>query len=564
MLDLAMHRSLRRLPSVVSISVVALVLGAACAKTPQISFAVSLPDAVSAKTTWVEVGIFAGTTCPDTKQLLGGLPPTGYVSRLAFKRTDASPPALGDLKKGSYAFAAVALADDCSVVGVGCSIADVTTVRDVNIRVNANANPATACGTGMTCDYARCVPAHDNGSLGAACSLQLVGAGPLGDALAFGGTIVSAPAAVATDTGFLIGYREYDSNQGAARLTLIPIDNGGGAGMPSATTLPGRCAAGDESDATALAFAGTEGLAAVARAPCNGVGGIDLFQIDGKGAVAKSSFTGSMGVSLTLANARALAPMPNGGGYLLAFTEAGQTRVATVTGLSLQSSTAPGFGGMPPQSAGWVATSDKVTAIVAIGTGGSGGPVDGGTGDASADAGGPMPGDTSLRLNVAAASANLGALPAPFVAAASFASVAALGSRVIVISDSTVPGRPVAWRAFDLGKVQPAASDNLDVPGLGKVLFADVALRQDHAFFAVEQPGAITLVAYDHATTTPTLLRTVFLPSDPRVPAMLNVRDGRIAIAASDTRVVVVWTTGKTLGENDIVGGYALFACTTP
>jgi hypothetical protein len=40
------------------------------------------------------------------------------------------------------------------------------------------------------------------------------------------------------------------------------------------------------------------------------------------------------------------------------------------------------------------------------------------------------------------------------------------------------------------------------------------------------------------------------------------VRDGRLAIAASDTRVAVVWTTGKTLTQNDAVGGYAVFACT--
>ncbi len=560
-----MHRSPRRLSPFVSIAVAALALGAACTKTPQVAFSVSLPDAVASNTKWVEVGIFEGATCPETKQLLGGLPPTGYVTRLAFKRTDAAPPGLGDLKKGSYAFAAVARADDCSVVGVGCTVADLTTVRDVSIRVNANANAATACGTGMTCDYARCIPAHDNGTLGAACSLQLVGAGPLGDPLV-PGTVVSAPAAVATDTGFLVGYREYDASLGAARLTLTPIDNGGGAGTPSQTTLPGRCAAGDESDATALAFSGSEGLAAVARAPCNGMGGVDLFQIDATGAVAKSSFNGGTGIALTLANARALAPLSNGS-YLLAYTEAGETHVATVTNLALQAMAAPGFGGTAPQSAGWVATGDKVTALVAIGTGDTGVPSDGGAGDGGGDAGndgGTMPGGETLRLNVVAAGANLGTLPAPFEAAASFASVAALGTRVIVVSDSSAPGRPLAWRAFDLGKTQPVANDSLDVPGLGKVLFADVALRQDHAFFAIEQPGAITLAAYDHATTTPTLLRTVFLPSDPRIPSMAKVRDGRVAIAASDSRVIVVWTTGRTLGENDIVGGYALFACTTP
>ena len=34
-----------------------------------------------------------------------------------------------------------------------------------------------------------------------------------------------------------------------------------------------------------------------------------------------------------------------------------------------------------------------------------------------------------------------------------------------------------------------------------------------------------------------------------------------IAVAASDTRVAVAWVTGRTLGPDDPVGGYAIFAC---
>ena len=36
------------------------------------------------------------------------------------------------------------------------------------------------------------------------------------------------------------------------------------------------------------------------------------------------------------------------------------------------------------------------------------------------------------------------------------------------------------------------------------------------------------------------------------------------AVAASDTRVAVVWGTGQALTSDDDVGGYALFACVTP
>jgi hypothetical protein len=131
---------------------VPLAAAASCAKNPSVSLTVGLSGDVATKAKWVEVGIFQGGACPETKVLAGGLPATGYVTRLAFRATEASPPALGDLKKGAYAFAAVARADDCSVLGVGCTVADVTEARDVNVVVGANVNPAAACATGRRRD----------------------------------------------------------------------------------------------------------------------------------------------------------------------------------------------------------------------------------------------------------------------------------------------------------------------------------------------------------------------------------------------------------------------------
>ena len=538
-------------------------VAAACAKNPQVSVTLFVPDAVSQNASWIEIGVFAAGVCPDPKQLVSGIPRDAVVSRLAYSRGNANPPAIGNLKKGTYAFAAALRAADCSVVGTGCSVVDVTDARDVGIRVSAAANPASACGAGASCENARCVPGNDNSNptVGARCSLQLIGAGPLGDPLAYGGTIVSAPAIAATDSGFLVAYREYDGLQGQARLTLLPIDNGGGSAAAQPTTLPSRCAGSEESDATAMAFSsGNDGLVAVARAPCAGTGGVDFFQVDGAGNVKKSGFNGGGGVKITLANAHALAVKRGQSGspgesYLLAFTSNGETHVATVNGVLVQSGIAPAFGGVAPQSAGWVSTSDKVLALLAQGTGAD-------PGDGGAPPEGGAPAGSSLRVQVAGAGTDIASLAPPFEIAATWGAVAAQGTRVFVVSDSAAPGKPVAWRAGDLGRAAPAASDALGVDGLGKVLYADVAFHQDHAFFAVEQPGAISLVAYDHATTTPTLLRQVFLPRDPRIPAMLDVRDGRVAIAASDSRVAVAWTTARTLTDNDVVGGYAIFACT--
>ena len=554
----------------------AMTLGdSACAKPPQVTFNVQVPDAVAATATWIELGVFPGS-CPSSKELDGGIPPEGAISRVAFRKSDKNPPGIGDLKKGAYAFAAVARGDDCAVLAHGCGVVDVTDARDVEIKLAATPSPSGACSAGSTCSFGLCVPGNDNGdpTVGQGCSLQFLGAGPLGDSLAFGGTELSAPAIAATTQGFVIAYREFNPLLGTARLTLIPLDNGGGALTPQQTTLPGTCSL-DESDATGMAFLGDKGTVALARAPCGGNGGIDLFAVDVAGAVQRSGFNATSNAKLTLANAHALAKAPGRAAHLLAFSEAGQALLTDVTDVAVGAQAATPFGGTPPLLSGWVATSDQVVGLLALATGSAPTPVDaGGVADGSAGAGGDAStppaidagtgATTELRLQLAAPNASLAMLPAPLTFPGTWGSLAAAGGRVFVASDGASGGGTVSVRAYDLGGATPAFSETFAGQGLGKVLYADVAIAHDRAFLAAEQPGSISLLAYDHATTTPTLLRQVFLPADPRVPSMATVRDGRVAVAASDTRVAVVWTTARSMSANDVTGGYAVFACTTP
>ena len=142
--------------------------------------------------------------------------------------------------------------------------------------------------------------------------------------------------------------------------------------------------------------------------------------------------------------------------------------------------------------------------------------------------------------------------------------VAALAGRAFVASDGQTSDKPVAYRAFDLGSGAPSVVGGYSPLGSGPVLYADVAFHQDHLFFAVERPGGITLDAFDNATTTPAFLREISLGGDPRIPTIADVRDGRVAVLATDTRVIVAWTTQEVLGPDDATGGYVVFACTTP
>lgn len=573
----------------------ALVGGAdvACNKKPDISFSLRVPSAVLDQVAWYEIGAFADGKCPSAEQFAGGVPTYGAAARVVFAKERAqNAPGLGDLPRKTYAFAAAVKAQDCGVLAVGCATADVSSTNDVSITLHPLDPPTGACANGTVCQDAQCVPSTDNSdpSVGANCSLELLGAGPLANPLGVSATIMSDPAIVPTSNGgFLVGYREFDSLGGQARLTFVAIDAGGGIQGVQQTTLPDRCAGVEEDDALGMAFSGNDGLAIVARQPCNGKAGFDFYAIDQGGNVTKSGAetSGQLATSrLALSPAHALAVAPGGGSFFLAAVKDDQAVLNATADVHFATTPPAPFppGAPSPTSSGaWVATSDKVIALVAAGTGTTGSPPppsdagardagkdgggNGGTDGGGGDAGGPEP---VLRVSTLAAGADLTKIPAPYEFAGSWAAVSAQGTRVAVASSGTTPGKPVAFRLFDLGTITPKVVDGFAVDALGTVAYADVALNaQGRMFFAVEQPsssgspvGTISVVAYDGAASaTPTFLRAVNLEQNPRVPSLLDVHDGRIAVAASDTRVGVVWTTARQLTANDPTGAYAVFAC---
>ncbi len=482
----------------------------------------------------MELGVLPGA-CPSPLELGAGIPPTGAIVRLAFQKGDADPPPIGDLKKASYAFAAAARGADCSVLATGCSVVDVTQARDVTITMNATATPVGACATGETCDAGRCVPSTnpDDPGIGAGCSMELVGAGPFAVPLDDSGDTASAPAVAVTETGFLVAYREYDPGQGIARLTVGAVDEGGALTVPTPTMLPGQCPGQDESDAVGLAYLGGAGVVVSARPSC-GPGtspGLDAVAVDAGGNAQKATFSPTAD-SLGLSNAHAAALTGVSSGWL-AYLDDDASAVIALSGLVTQGSPVA-FGGGRPQTLAEVSATDQMLALLA----GNG---------------------TSLTLQLGASPpADAGA---PFTLTGTWGAVAAQGSRAYVVDDGGNGAQPLSFSAFDLGGSAAASSGTFAPPGQGPVAGGDVAFHADRVMFAAEQPGALSVVVYDHASTAPTFLRSVLLSGDARIPAQDTVRDGRLAIAASDSRVLVAWITATALGPDDPVGGYALYAC---
>jgi hypothetical protein len=518
----------------------------------EIAFTVTIPEVIKADARWVEVGAYPGR-CPTAEQLSGPLPSGGLQARVAMAADDKNPPAFGRLPKGTYGFAASVRNSQCGILAAGCAVAELPSESSVEIRLAPLYDNAGACADGITCAYGQCVPAVNSGdpSAGRGCSMQLVGAGPLGAPFS-DDVVISAPSVVATSEGFLIAYREYLSQTGQAKLTLVPVDPGGGIRTLHEYQLPDRCSGLEESDGVSLAFSKGDsmGLLAVGRRPCPGtVGGLDLFAIEKDGSASRSSFTESPSGTITL-SAHALAAA-SASKYVLAFGFDAYARVADIdaTKLTFASGASATVYATSATSALVARSTSGLALLAAL--------------PASAADGGTVP---RMALTLTSAATTFDKLPKPVMNTGQFGSLALQDGRLLVVRQSVIPGRAAEYDAYDLGSTAAVATDAISTNiATGETEALDIALAQNRAFFAVGQPKSVTLVVYDHATTHPTYLREVHLPSDPRIPTFVaQFRDGGVGVAATDTRVAVAWTTGKTLQKNDVLGGYAVFACTNP
>lgn len=551
----------------------------ACKGAQDVSFKIEVPNDVVGQTVWFEVAAYKDTSCGALAPMLMDGVPDGAAKRVAFRKEQANAaPKIGDLSTGSYAFAAVARGEDCGVLATGCSEAELGDDDSVSIPMAGADGTTGTCGLGAACQAARCVPANDNAdpSVGAACSLELLGAGPLANPVGGGGTLVSAPAIATTPSGFVIVYREIDPSGASARVTVLPIDPAGGALDPTRPLLKGRCANSEETDGVGLVMDGTDGKIILARSACGGRPGLELLSFTSKPEVAiDPNFRSSdspTAQKLVLSGGHVAATRP--GGSVVAFTEDGTTRLATIVpnmGVGAPSGT---FGAQSGATGAWAAASDKVVAVLSAGPPGAVAPViDGGADGGGTGGGGGTgegEGDTSnLSLVMAPAAttasdfvAQSGTPRPPIVFPGIWGALAAVGTRVIVISDGGGPGRSVTYRAFDLDRTSPAETNGFSVEGAGTITTGDVTLLDNKAYIAVLKAGSVSLHVYANATTTPTPLREVIFGKQPRIPSVAIVRDGRVAVAATNSRVAVAWTTARFLTNNDSSGGYAVFACT--
>jgi hypothetical protein len=543
-----------------------------CRKNPTVSFEVDVPSGLADQAVWVEVGAYPGTTCSSLgPQAAAGLP-QGYASRIAFRLSDPARPSMGDLPRKSYAFVGTLRDQNCGVIGIGCVTADVGSSGNVVVSLQATGqNPAPGtCASDAACQEAVCISSSDgtNPTIGSGCTLQMIGAGPLGGRILDGDTLadenIGAPAVTATSTGFLIAYREMATQLGRARVRTLAIDPGGGTKGATGKDIP-RCTGDDEKDGLGLALAGDVGLLGFSRHQCmGGTAGVDYIALDSNGSVGGYAAVFDMSNpdrTVEFSYGKTIAPSPTKGLYNVAYLQNGdaifaQTQLGALAVKPSENTTRKKlFETAGPYTEAHVASSDKVLAFLSRSASAAPPPEEGGVSE-----GGSSGSAATLHLQVVAANTTpitFGSQAATDIPAI-WGAIAASSNQVAVLT----PGveQPLMLRVYNQTRTLLAQAEIVTISP-DPYISGDIAFVDGRVLIAAARPGSISLLAFTHGGDAGGLLPEVLLEQDPRVPDLRAYRDGHVAIAATSTRALIAWTTATSLTGSDPTGGYALFAC---
>jgi len=332
------------------------------------------------------------------------------------------------------------------------------------------------------------------------------------------------------------------------RVTLLPLNEGGGALPPKQATVDGYCPDATSLDPVGLTMDATGGLLVLTRPPCNGKSGVELLPLDATGVIKGRNqyFNGSAPTIALSQHATALATTK--GRALLALRASGTSVMLSTDSTNVIPQVTTPFG-LGTDAAVRTARGATVLGVEVEGPGTAGG-----------DAGPPA--GNAARVYVVGTTADptkLGVAvdEVPAVQTA----FAAGGARAFLVYDTTGKGQELGFRGYELGKPPPVAEGTFSPPSDGAIAAMDAAATKDRLFVATLQGGAISVSVIEGASSAaPSFARRVEFAKDGRIPG--TAHDGPVSIFATDTRVVVVWAARKgALTQNDATGGYAIFAC---
>lgn len=508
---------------------------------------------------FTELAVF-NNSCPSQQDLVAGK--TSGAVFDAVRPADATLPAVGNLKENKYGFAVVLRDASCGVIGFGCTEADLHTIREVRIQVEAWGTSSVCtplkgagCPAPTSCVAGRC---ESEAGTGGQCDLGLVTSGSLPD-VSVNQPQVTGPALAPVTSGFVIGYRSQSTLDNTVRGVSILLSDGGQLGTPSTQSLAGCLSSNEPTDGVGLAFPfqGGNGLMLFSLQNCSG-GGAGAFFVP----VHPDATLGTpVGLSqptyqeLDLARVHSLAAAPTSNEYTTVFhvlttdtPPLNETKIASLAGTGFKSGSSVNsiLSGDPHSDFAMVAATSQVRGVLVdnVDTAKSylqvtpQGATAGDAGPGGADGG---PGQGGYQLP-----------------GSPWGAITAWGNRVAGL----VPGRNVPSTALTVQVVGAQASVGTAMI-TGQFLGADVAEQGDHVIVVGSYVSQLTLYRLDGAqagafSTTP----VVTVPFQGKIGGVsLSSFDGaRVAIAAHNNRVAVVWiNTLKPQGASP--GGWALFSC---
>ncbi len=499
---------------------------------------------------FVQMAVFPAG-CPSHDELAAGDTRNARITWTA--PIGGRLPPVGDLPQSKFGFAAILRNVDCAVVGYGCTTADLEDIGVVNVVVCDWSNretPAPRCGCSLlkgggcfpptTCQAGSCRPPTKPDPGG--CSLALRAAGALPAPIA-GTSRVAGPAIVATDHGFMLGYRASDGSDLHAVLAHLRDDGGV---YPASPVKLGSCAGAALDDGVGIAFAHGSGMLTTSIPDCGGKGaGSGLIPFSSTGQVETAAIPVSAEFeSLRVAQAGALAPARTKGEWEVVYGVKPKSGTPRVERYLLQG---PTFKSKQPalpfdqQNAPFlmVATSSQVRVFLA--------PIqsDGGaTTVVRADSGSSEMLSPSAEFSIPSA--------------APWAALAAWGNRVV----AGVPagtGMAIHPAVYQDGLIIPKAAIHA---GSGSIAGGAVAVLRDHVIVVQGTAGRITAIRLDGADGNLAMSAAASTLPSAVGPVNLGAFDGsRVAVAAARESVAIAWLTRVETVAGSPVGGWALLGC---
>jgi len=550
---------MRKLGSLALALVLGSALSSSCAK--QRSVSVELLDACSGSgksfreaADFVQFAVFPNS-CPCDDVLAAGDVRTANETWSV--AADKGLPDVGDLPQSKFGFAVILRDKDCTVLGYGCTEADLESISGVKIAAcdwsqrdrskchdpAAQCNCQTLKGGGCfpptTCQTGACksptVP--DPGG----CSLVIDKAGALAPPIAPTAR-VSGPAAVATDDGFVVGYRDQDGDQLRAVISFLK-DNGEVA--PAQVFDLGGCSNKEPADGAGMAFSKGFGMMTASLPDCGKGAGAVFIPFTSTGQVEQASGPRNGAFKELWMSQVPIAPAATDGEWELIYrvqTDATPVIERVVLQGAVFKTVVPiarPFGDTDIPYA-LVATSSQVRAFLA--------PVQ-------------TEGGSVTLVKVGNRASDTLTLDAEFSLpqAASWAALTVWNNR---IAAGIPAGAGMTVQVADWGNntVSPKAPF---VVGSGSVAGGALAALRSHLFVAQGRNGGLTVHRLDGADTTLNGKPVVSMEFPVSVgPANLSTFDGvRVAMAAARERVLVTWVSKGKLAAGDPAGGWALLRC---